>query len=255
MVIKGVPSTPERPSFKTWEERAVPCVVFELTSEKTRDEDQGPKKELYQQLGVREYFLFDPLGEYLERPLIGYRLISGEYEELPPDASGGVVSSELMLRLIPDGERLRLLDYRTQQPLITPPEAYDRLHAALREIEELRDRAEKAEQERRLAQEEQQRAALAAQELIRREEEARNRAEVARKKAEDERSREEEARKKAEDERSREEEARKKAEDEHRLAVAEAEKHRRRVAELEAELARLRSGPAPDTTGEPPNPG
>ena len=32
MVIKGVDSEPERSSFKTWEERAVPCVVIEVTS-------------------------------------------------------------------------------------------------------------------------------------------------------------------------------------------------------------------------------
>src|SRR4051812_31005430 len=35
MVIKGVEPGPERRSFKTWEERAVPCVVFEITSEET----------------------------------------------------------------------------------------------------------------------------------------------------------------------------------------------------------------------------
>jgi hypothetical protein len=45
----------------------------------------------YQQLGVREYFLFDPLHEYLPQPLIGYRLIGNEYEPLIPadDASRG----------------------------------------------------------------------------------------------------------------------------------------------------------------------
>src|SRR5438046_7767756 len=32
MVIKGVDSEPERGSFRTWEERAMPCVVIEVTS-------------------------------------------------------------------------------------------------------------------------------------------------------------------------------------------------------------------------------
>jgi Uma2 family endonuclease len=46
MVIKGVPALPERTSFKTWVEGAIPCVVIELTSNETKDEDRGPKKEL-----------------------------------------------------------------------------------------------------------------------------------------------------------------------------------------------------------------
>ena len=48
-------------------------MVFEITSRGTRLEDLGTKRALYAMLGVREYFLYDPLGEYLQPPLQGYR--------------------------------------------------------------------------------------------------------------------------------------------------------------------------------------
>jgi Uma2 family endonuclease len=62
MVVKGVPSAPERRSFKVWVEHAVPCFILEVTSKETADEDQEGKRQLYQRLGVRDYFLFDPPG-------------------------------------------------------------------------------------------------------------------------------------------------------------------------------------------------
>src|SRR6516164_2988892 len=61
MVIKGVDSRRKRRSFKIWEEKAVPRTVLEFTSDETAAEDLGPKKTLYRNLKVREYFLFDPL--------------------------------------------------------------------------------------------------------------------------------------------------------------------------------------------------
>ena len=94
MVVKGVDPSPKegRRSFKSWEEKANPCFILELTSEGTAEEDTLHKRQLYERLGVREYFLFDPLNEYLERPLVGYRLIHGRYEPLIPAADGSVPS-------------------------------------------------------------------------------------------------------------------------------------------------------------------
>src|SRR5882724_6405517 len=62
MVIKGVDPTIERLNFKTWEENAVPCFIMEGTSASTLDVDLEDKHDLYEKLGVAEYFLFDPLG-------------------------------------------------------------------------------------------------------------------------------------------------------------------------------------------------
>jgi Uma2 family endonuclease len=146
MVVKGVEPGEERRSFKTWEERAVPSVIIEITSEETADEDQGPKRQLYERLGVREYFLFDPLGDYLPQALVGYRLIGEEYEPLPPAQDGGILSAELGMRLVPEGSRLALLEFRTGKRIPTPPEAY-------RMVRELQERLSQAEQEARQAQE------------------------------------------------------------------------------------------------------
>ena len=72
-VVKGVPGGRRR-IYKLWEEGQPPDVVFEVTSPSTRGEDLRTKHDLYARLGVTEYFLFDPLGEYLRPPLQGHQL-------------------------------------------------------------------------------------------------------------------------------------------------------------------------------------
>jgi Uma2 family endonuclease len=155
MVIKGVDATRERRSFKTWEERAVPCVVVEITSQETADEDLEAKKDLYEQLGVREYFRFDPLHDYLERPLMGFRLIGDEYQPLPPADDGGLLSAELGMRLVAEGTQLGLFRFRTGERVPAPPEAYELLEEAQKRVlqaqAELQREHQRAEQERRRA--------------------------------------------------------------------------------------------------------
>src|SRR5919205_2502076 len=69
-VAKGL-----RRTYKVWEEGHAPTVVIEFTSRATALEDQGNKRVLYAGLGVGEYFLCDPLAEYLVPPLQGFRLV------------------------------------------------------------------------------------------------------------------------------------------------------------------------------------
>ncbi len=171
MVVKGVDASYHRRSFKTWVERAVPSVVIEITSDETADEDMGPKRELYERLGVREYFLFDPLHDYLERPLMAYRLIGNQYEPLPPAEDGGVLSAELGLRLVPEGENLTLIDFRTGERLPSLPELNQTLRDVREQAGQAEQRAGQAEQragqaEQRAGQAE-QRAAQLAEELAR----------------------------------------------------------------------------------------
>jgi Uma2 family endonuclease len=125
MVVKGVEGKTLRRSFFTWREGAVPSWVIELTSKGTAHEDQKEKKSLYRKLGIREYFLFDPLHDYLPKPLIGYRLEDGKYERLKADAEGGIVSEELGLRFVPARAKLLVFDLATGRRLLTPEEAYD----------------------------------------------------------------------------------------------------------------------------------
>jgi hypothetical protein len=164
MVVKGVDANKDRRSFKTWEERAMPCAVIELTSKETAEEDLGPKRELYERLGVREYFLFDPLHEYLERPLMGYRLIGDEYEPLPPADDGGLLSAELGMRLVPEDTQLALYHFRTGERVLAPPEAYQKLEDVQQQKSQAEQRASQAEQR---ASQAEQRASQLAEELAR----------------------------------------------------------------------------------------
>ena len=157
-VVKGVPKG-DRRTYKLWEEDDKgPQVVFEVSSRSTRKEDLGPKKGTYEMLGVQEYFLFDPLGEYLELPLVGYWLEEGGYRR---EAGERLVSEALGLELRVEGDRLWLYDLETGEKLLSPLEAQAarRAEAAARREAETRAKAAetRAEQEataRREAEEE-----------------------------------------------------------------------------------------------------
>ena len=106
-VVKGVPKQ-KRLYYLVWEEGKGPDVVIELTSKSTKNEDLKKKFQLYQDvLKVSEYFLFDPLGDYLKPPLQGYRLKDGKYEPIAP-VKNRLVSPTLGLHLERDGENLRM---------------------------------------------------------------------------------------------------------------------------------------------------
>lgn len=143
-VVKGVPKGLRR-TYKLWEERQAPCAVFEISSRATRLEDKGNKRALYAMLGVREYFLFDPLAEYLKPPLQGFRLVGEEYVPIDQAGDDALISQELGLRLSSAGSELRLVDIASDQPLLRPAEleAARQAEAAARqraeqEIEQLR---------------------------------------------------------------------------------------------------------------------
>src|SRR5262245_129652 len=121
-VVRGVENY-LRPNYLVWEEKKGPEVVVELTSSSTRAEDTRTKLRLYQDvLKVREYFLFDPNGDYLSPPLEGYRLRGGVYHPIRA-AQGRLPSQVLGLHLEAVGNLLRLWDPQTQGWLLTPPEA------------------------------------------------------------------------------------------------------------------------------------
>jgi len=127
MVIKGVDGRIQRRSFKTWEEKAVPRTILEFTSEQAAAEDLGPTKSLYRTLKVKEYFLFDPLHEYLPQPLLGFRLAGSAHRPMKPAANGSLISDELGLRLSPEGKHLGLYDMNTGTRLLPVGDALQML--------------------------------------------------------------------------------------------------------------------------------
>jgi Uma2 family endonuclease len=144
-VVKGVDKNKERRVFKTWEEKS-PKLIIEATSRKTRKVDLGVKKDLYQnELKVPEYFLFDPLGEYIKAKLRGFRLQNGKYEEIEP-VEGRLPSEVLGLHLEAVGKELRLWDPKTQKYLLTPDEKLAKAQRQLLESLDLANAQRAADQ-------------------------------------------------------------------------------------------------------------
>ena len=68
------------PNFWIWETGKVPDFVMEVASPSTAANDLGRKRELYERLGVAEYWRFDPTGgDLYGQPMAGDRLVEGRY--------------------------------------------------------------------------------------------------------------------------------------------------------------------------------
>ena len=124
LVALGVPRLPPRSSYKVWVEGKAPDFVMEVASPSTWEADRGPKKAIYAEMGVREYWLFDPKGDFFDPPLEGYRLVRGRYRLLTPLRRPGLVlpSEVLGLELRPDAGHVRFHDPTTGEDLRTPLE-------------------------------------------------------------------------------------------------------------------------------------
>jgi Uma2 family endonuclease len=152
-VVRGVPKEEERDVYLLWREGKAPCFVLEVTSKTTRDEDQISKKSRYAQLGVEEYFLFDPRSEYLRPPFQGLLLTGGEYQPLRLAPDGGLTSRMIGITFRPQGQSLRMTDVKTGQLLLTYEEWKAKAEAA-EERAETESAARRAAEERARAAEE-----------------------------------------------------------------------------------------------------
>lgn len=167
-VVRGISPAP-RMTYKIWEEGRAPEVVFEISSKKTHNTDLTKKMRLYAELGVREYFIYDPTSDYLDPALIAYELVEGhgyvpmtalneevrlgELAFLPIEGEVPAYQSTLLgLRItLDDTNRLCLFDLKTGEPLLSDAEARLRAErqaaeaerqAAVVEAENVRLRAE-----------------------------------------------------------------------------------------------------------------
>ena len=108
MVVFGAPKH-IRSSYRLWEEPKAPDFVLEIASESTHRIDRGEKRDLYAGMGVSEYWQYDPVGDYLEPPLLGFRLVEGRYAPISAAAQEGGM---LALRSEVLGLELRLVEGR-----------------------------------------------------------------------------------------------------------------------------------------------
>ena len=109
-----------------------PTFVLEIASESTWQHDATRKRDIYAQIGVAEYWRFDPEGAHYPVPLIGERLVNGVYEQIAieTDADGILRghSAVLELDLCVRGElELRLYDPSTGEWLRSHQESEDRI--------------------------------------------------------------------------------------------------------------------------------
>ena len=105
----------ERHGYLIWEVGKPPDFVLEIASESTATYDCTGKRDLYAAIGVGEYWRYDPTGgDYYGAPLIGERLVNGEYVplEVHKTEDGDIWgrTSALGIEIYWGDDRLRVLD-------------------------------------------------------------------------------------------------------------------------------------------------
>ena len=136
-----------RDNYKIWEEQQVPAVIFEMTSKSTKGEDMSEKKTLYERLGVQEYWLFDPKGEWIKTQLRGYRLQAAGYELITDGRS-----EPLKLRLQVEKALIGFYREDTGEKLLIPEE----LAEALAQERVAKEQERVAKEQERVAKEREQ---------------------------------------------------------------------------------------------------
>jgi hypothetical protein len=152
--VRGV-SKHERRIYQLWEEGRAPDVVFEISSRKTILKDTQQKMRLYERLGVKEYFLYDPEYDWMPDGLAAYRLSDGRLTEV--ELADGVTRSDVLgLDLVDTGETLRLRNPQTGRFLPTREEmieARQQAEVAKEQAEVAREQAEAAREQAEAARE------------------------------------------------------------------------------------------------------
>lgn len=147
LVTIGIPKRPLRRSYFLWKEGRPPSMIIEVTSEGSRREDLE-KKDVYARIGVTEYFLADPLGDYLKPPLQGFRLEGREYRAIRPEPDGSLLSEVTGLRLTRDDEgKVRLSDAATGEWLLRMNEITPAFEAERKALEAERKARQAVEEE------------------------------------------------------------------------------------------------------------
>ena len=111
-------------SYCLWEVGAPPAFVLEIASEKTYKTDLDEKPPKYLDMGVAEYWRFDPTGEFLQSALQGDRRTGDRWQpiDIVTTADGALTahSHALDLTLAAQGQRLRFRDPHSGTWLLDP---------------------------------------------------------------------------------------------------------------------------------------
>lgn len=127
-------------NYKIWEGKQTPAIIFEVTSAGTKEVDWNFKKTLYEQLGVTEYWLFDPYGEWVAEKLQGFRLNEDDiYKPISDNCS-----QVLQLRLQAEEYLIGFYRLDNGEKLLTPEELYIAAQEANQRAEAANQRVEVA---------------------------------------------------------------------------------------------------------------
>ncbi|MCY3926484.1 MAG: Uma2 family endonuclease [bacterium] len=127
-------------SYRLWDVGAPPSFVLEIASEKTYEKDLHDKPATYLEMGVSEYWRFDPSDLGLFAPILqGDRRAGDAWAPIAvgADDGGGLRghSSVLGLDLHAEGRRLRFRDPQSGRWLADPDEARHALDATLHTLD------------------------------------------------------------------------------------------------------------------------
>ncbi len=120
----------QRRTFKIWEEDRVPNLVVEVTSRSSRSADRRTKPDIYQSLGVEEYVLFDPTGDYLSPPLQGFWLDGAKYRRITAGVNDEIACKSIGVTFQLADNQLVVLDSQTREVLRTVAEAHEAARVA-----------------------------------------------------------------------------------------------------------------------------
>lgn len=141
--VFGAAGNHPRDSWLVWREGKAPDFVMEIASQSTWRRDVTQKRDIYAEMGVSEYWRFDPTGRFFTPPLLGERLVDAGYQQLPvaADDAGILRGHSAVFELdicVRPGLDLRLFDPATGQWLPTHQESEagrQAAEAALRDSE------------------------------------------------------------------------------------------------------------------------
>jgi Uma2 family endonuclease len=135
-------------SYRIGEDGPAPILVIEVLSRRSfQQQDLSNKPIIYADLGVAEYILVDPTGEFLPQKLQIRHLEPDRTWANTQDGDGGV-TSDLGFRLIiePDGH-VRVIDSKTKKRYLRPPEAQADVDALRKTSEAQQERIRELEAE------------------------------------------------------------------------------------------------------------
>lgn len=112
--------------YKIWEEPSPPQVIIEVTSKSSRWQDETRKPKVYCDIGVQEYFVFDPTADYLDPALQGHRKTASGFRAIEPDISGHLRCETLDIDFKLDKLHLILRDATSKNVLLTAAEAAEK---------------------------------------------------------------------------------------------------------------------------------